>query len=594
MRDVALIQKELSELTGLTQRLGQPDAVPFAPNDSRVIFQLPATAQVIYPTLPPGAPPYWGLTILIIASYDVPGTPNLTKGKVGQTITVWSREPLIKSLEGDKTYQGYVYYAGAEWGAKFWIRDIREAPPDGFMRPFWREHTCPGCNSKLEIEFFPGGPPEMSKDIMCPVCDYDLGVKAINVRIASAEDPRLQNILEQIRILEERLAALRAEIARLKERAGMTPEDEARLAELQRLIDEERAKAGEWTGKVGTLEGEVALWKRRWEAVAALRTGYLTPPEILWQTMEAIMRDPEYIPRLEQMVLHYVDAWGEEAIQEFRELAEAIRQGIREVMETVERRILRIMYLRMFLPKLTEQAELAEENHRALYNQLQDAKAELERIQRRLGDAIAALKRADLEIRRAIALRQAEFEAAMARYELELRTLENLRATYSTLLKEIELARTQAIAEAARQREELLRAKEKDRLAIAEEQTRIAEEFERLAEEATGVERQEYLDKMRTALELAKEAMEAAIASAKEREEIAKEIAAKVAELARMELELEELKRQQAGTEERKEEAEKEVAGLPAIPTWGWAALGIAGATLSAVGIGYALKKKRK
>lgn len=243
---------------------------------------------------------------------------------------------------------------------------------------------------------------------------------------------------------------------------------------------------------------------------------------------------------------------------------------------------------------LLEQREKAETTYHSLYTQLRDAKDELERTKRRLWDAKAAKERYELAITRAIALRQAEVEAAKARHELELRTLDNLKATYNALLKEIEAARTQAIAEAARQREEVIKAKEEDRLSIAEEQRKIAEKYEKLAAESAGIEREEYLDKMRRALDIAKDAEEAAIAAAKEREALAVDIATRKAELARIELDLEELRKQLAITAERKEEAEKEIAGLPAIPKWGWIALGVGGITATAGGIAYAVKKKKK
>jgi len=245
-------------------------------------------------------------------------------------------------------------------------------------------------------------------------------------------------------------------------------------------------------------------------------------------------------------------------------------------------------------PEVAGQIDLAERTYHDLYTQLRDAKDELERAKRRLWDARAAKEIYELAITRAIALRQAEVEAAKARHELELRTLENLKAAYEVLLKEIEAARTQAIAEAARQREEVIKAKESERESVAEEQRRIAEEYERLAAESVGVEREEYLDKMRRALDIAKDAEEAAIVAALEREALAIDIATKKAELARIELELEELRKQQAITEERKEEAEEKIVPVYGIPKWGWVALGIGGTALTATGIGYALKKKKK
>jgi len=108
--------------------------------------------------------------------------------------------------------------------------------------------------------------------------------------------------------------------------------------------------------------------------------------------------------------------------------------------------------------------------------QLNKLRSDYEYAQRRYNDAIAAKSRAELEIRRAIALRQAELDAAKARLEMEIRLLGQLKASEEMLRAQIEQARAEAVARAAREREALLKAQEEERRRIAEEQRRKAEQ----------------------------------------------------------------------------------------------------------------------
>lgn len=469
-------------------------------------------------------------------------------------------------------------------------------------------------------------------------------------RLGSPEEPedeRLRDLERRIAEAEARLAELKSEIAELEAKVGWTAEEEAERARLQHLIDEEEAKIKEIEAKIPPVERRIEEEKAaitvsekkisdRQAAIERLRSYIGT-----WNTRIEVARTLGY--KMEQQTREYsltrnhllwkseyetCKGWWDAVAEKFG-YHSTCNNTMWALSIRLEGKWYSGYYCRPVSPgqipnahvidvmvsyangKIYElESELAgnERDLASLENELREhtrsleslraelrgLQDDLERAKRRLWDAKAAKERYELTITRAIALRQAEVEAAKARYELELRTLDNLKATYDTLLKEIELAKAQAIAEAARQREEVIKAKEKDRLSIAEEQRRIAEEYERLAAESIGVEREEYLDKMRRALDIAKDAEEAAIAAALEREALAVDIATRKAELARTELELEELRKELAITGERKEEAEKKVAGLPAIPKWGWIALGVGGAVATAGGIAYAVKKKKK
>jgi len=389
------------------------------------------------------------------------------------------------------------------------------------------------------------------------------------------EDPRLQDLLRQIAEHEARLAELKRLIAELEAKVGWTAAEEAERARLQSLIDAEEANVTKAQAEVDRLTGEVNETQDRIDAVKKV-----------WNKASECHRLVEGGDSSEQ---RYVCA------EALADMVEITFPGTVLPSALRSKNMFLVVYAIAAVINLCKNTTDSLEKQKAdLQVQLGAARDGLEASKRRFWDAKAALERYELAITRAIALRQAEVEAAKARHELELRTLDNLKATYNALLKEIEAARTQAIAEAARQREEVIKADEEDRERIAEEQRRLAEEYERLAAESVGVEREEYLDKMRRALDIAEDAEKAAIAAALEREALAVDIALRKAELARTELELEELRKQLAITAERKEEAEEKVAGLPAIPKWGWIALGVGGAVATAGGIAYAVKKKKK
>lgn len=450
----------------------------------------------------------------------------------------------------------------------------------------------------------------------CPVCGK--GITAVkSVTPVAEEDSRLRDLLDKIAERERILQALREEIARLEAKVSWTAEEEAERARLQSLIDEEEAKIREIEAQIppitakieeekaaiDTLRGYIATWNTRIEV--ARKLGYKmeeqTREKGLYTNWHLIK--PEYeacegwwdavTDRFIRQSTCYNAMWALAVMLEGKwyvgyycrptdtEIPNA------QVIDTL------VHYAQGKIAELESQLRDHTRTLENLEAQLRDLQDDLERAKRRLGDAIAALERYILAITRAVALRQAEVDAAKARYELELRTLENLKAAYDVLLKEIELAKLEAIAEAARQREAVVKAEEKERAGIAEQQTALAESLEALAREAVGLEREEFLEKMRRAAQIAKEAQEAAIAAAKEREDIAKAIAAKKAELARLELELEESRKTLGITAEEKEEAEKKVAGIPVMPWWGWVALGVGGLA-SAGGIAYVAKKKKK
>jgi len=164
--------------------------------------------------------------------------------------------------------------------------------------------------------------------------------------------------------------------------------------------------------------------------------------------------------------------------------------------------------------------------------EISDAKYEVNRLQNNLDDLEAAKQRTLLEIRRAVALRQAEIDAAKKRLELEKRTLKNFQDTVKMLEAEIEAAKKEAIAVAAEYDANIQKAKEEERRKIAEQQRAAAEAARKKAEAAAAYEKKKWLEKQKQLEEKARQAEKEAEKAAKERERKAYETATLNAELA--------------------------------------------------------------
>jgi len=398
-------------------------------------------------------------------------------------------------------------------------------------------------------------------------------------------EAKLAETQARIAAEEKKVDLLKKEVADKEGKVGMTVEEQDRLAELDRIIAEEQAEINKWQAEVDRLNVEVPLWKKRLDSAKALLTAYQNyrkaspkarvdvpdniksayksawgteavkivslapPPNIYANTAGGKPRSiiDEYkerfksyaTDRLKAIATHsrwggydYTTGWGN-----FRPAVDMAakellwERGIRypdwlNVITTVE----------TYISKLSSQVTLAESKYHDLYTQLQDAKYELEQARRRLLDAQSSKSRAELEIRRAIALRQAELDAAKARLEMEIRLLNQLKASEEMLRAQIEQARAEAVARAAREREALLKAQEEEKRRIAEEQRRKAEEELAVAqaESMTAIAEREEARKQ-AYIEAAK-AREEAEEIAKQREEQAKlaaqaEAAASVARL---------------------------------------------------------------
>jgi len=111
--------------TGAVAEPSRP-AVPVVPNDSLVKARVRSYCIVEASSL--GIQPeqtIYQLGIEIIESQDVEDKVNLTKDRAGQTIQVFSKEPLSPDLF-DRTIRARVTLRADERGGKFWISQVEE------------------------------------------------------------------------------------------------------------------------------------------------------------------------------------------------------------------------------------------------------------------------------------------------------------------------------------------------------------------------------------------------------------------------------------------------------------------------------------
>jgi len=239
------------------------------------------------------------------------------------------------------------------------------------------------------------------------------------------------------------------------------------------------------------------------------------------------------------------------------------------------------------IPAYKGKIETDEENLTTTEAELATISNDLEIARNSLLDAQSTRARIHNEINGAIALRQYEYEAALARLDLEKRVMVQIELNIQLLRTEIEQAKREAEADAARDREALMKAQEEERARIAEEQRKLAEELEKEAQETAGVEKEEYDKRITEAKRKSNEAYEAALEAALEREKAAKEVALKEAEALKKRIEAETLKK------EITPPVVIPVAGkIAGLPSWVWWLAG-GGGIATILGIAIAKKKKK-
>jgi len=450
--------------------------------------------------------------------------------------------------------------------------------------------------SKKPPEIFPVAPPEVTPEVppLKPVT-LEQQLSSIQQKIIEKQQ-QIEQLKREIQELEAKAGMTPEDKARLtdldKKIVGLQEEikrKEEAILLLRSEVEEKEKQQADLLAEQNSINTQIRTWQERLRAAQALKTKWLgiipeNPPEGSWKFPWglATVTDPA---KFASSVSSYLDPelsnckriWqGQAEIESLpgsRWYSYRDSQGRRRssvVMRPTPRIKIPAIGYDSGEPKYRSDMEkaldnliyYAQERISSLQNKLRDvifsldtvggelislrgelssAEYDLEATKRLLEDARSAKARAELEIRRAIALRQAEFDAAKQRYELELRLLEQLKATEEMLKAQIEAAKQQAILEAAKQREEVLKAEEEKRLEVAQQIREEAEKKVALAEAESVIATKERQEFMEEAYKAASRAKSEAEQMAKEREDIAKQIAQAQANLQAKRTELEQL-----------------------------------------------------
>lgn len=432
-------------------------------------------------------------------------------------------------------------------------------------------------------------------------------------------NPEITTKEEELRIAEANLAKERDKLSRLEEEVknkkatlGMTPDEKAKLEEIEKTIKALNNKVISLTEKKEKKQKELLAAQSEYEKDKArlqelelklrdLRakpvptysagTRVITCPycntEIRCNAVP-IPLFPYYknfsCPNCGNIICKMPQGSSVKIEKEAPEEPMSLLQKILYLKGTKEFEI--PVFGRVAIPGKKGKLEEDKEKIDTLTSELEKISNDLEIARNDLLDATSTKARIELEIRRAIALRESEYYAAKQRLEIEKRLVEQLENTVKLLRIEIEQAKLSAEAEAARRREELMKATEEERKRIAKEQRKIAEELERIIKGKAGIEREEYEKALLEAKRKMEEAYKAALEAAKEREKAAKEAALKESEELKKRIEAETLKKE-ITPPVVKPVAEK-IAGLP---LWAWLLIGGGGITTVAL---LARKKNRR
>ena len=390
---------------------------------------------------------------------------------------------------------------------------------------------------------------------------------------------------------QELITQLASEIEQLKQLTQPTAEELSRLSNLRQAIEEKKAEVAELQKKVDELKALVA---QKSKVVSDLQNRLNQIPELIkqWQYRISVaeevvkkrnLRDSGERDKAHRAINNFNEVWkgvaeitnvdgyfwdrhtfyGKERhrsstfaitwtvggasygttsaktweqnedsyIKKFRDTVIGYANTQIELLNQEANRIRNEL-----LPKA--QSELSDAN-----TVLTNAQEDLLTAKNELSNLESTLRAEEVRINQAVNLRKSEFESAQARYEMELRLLEQLKATEQMLRLQIEAAKQAAIAEAARQNEQILSVKEKERLAVAQQILEQAEQKAAVAEAEAIVgtkEREELMQQAYTEASIAKSQAEEA---ARQREQAALQRAEAEANLAVLQSKISELQR---------------------------------------------------
>lgn len=330
------------------------------------------------------------------------------------------------------------------------------------------------------------------------------------------KEPQLIDMQDKIIEKEAEIADLKRRVSELEGEIPLTPEEQDKIAELDRQIasiqfavGEKETEIASLRGKAASLETELAKWRRRETSVRSA-----------WDSVRRVEFDIEEAGETEWEFRNVIDLpLFERAIEDWKELITSIDSRSTYVGKTYsvnfgyglivtsfnrvlgappiytvlnDERYNSSVHLKSMFDAATEKVASLENELRNAKNILYATERELSSLKYSLNDAIATKGRVELEIRRAVALREAEFYAAKSRLDLGIMLLAQLKASEEMLRAQIEMAKMEAIARSAREREALLKAEETEKLKLAEELRIKAEEAEAMARITTGTEAQRY------------------------------------------------------------------------------------------------------
>ncbi len=112
-------------LTRPPETVGAPGPVPVVPNGSDVSAAVEALEIVTE------KPRTYLLAVRILSSHDVPGVPNLTKSRVGESVEVTVLGEDLSGVELGDVISAKVQYRGDERGGGFYARDVTRLADPG-------------------------------------------------------------------------------------------------------------------------------------------------------------------------------------------------------------------------------------------------------------------------------------------------------------------------------------------------------------------------------------------------------------------------------------------------------------------------------
>ena len=319
-----------------------------------------------------------------------------------------------------------------------------------------------------------------------------------NPEIPTKEE-ELKNVEAELAKEKGKVSSLEEEVANKGSLLGMAPTEKAKLDDLDRIIEQLEIKVNTLTNEKNAKQTELTEAKSIYEKdKARLQELELKLRDVRsrgvpeYATLSRVVSCPYCNTKLKcnAIPLPWAPWWLNFKCPICGNVIAKMPQGsdvklISKPPEEPKSLLTEILYLKGTkewtpgaglpdIPAYKGKIETDEENLTTVESELATISDKLEIARNNLLDAQSTKSRVDLEIRRAIALRQSEYDSALARLEMEKRIIGQIELTIQLLRIEIEQAKREAEADAARDREALMKAQEEERAKIADEQRKIS------------------------------------------------------------------------------------------------------------------------